>query len=123
MVKYDPSLLEQWDKQYVWHPFTQMRQYLREKPLIIDRGEGSYLIDVEGNRYLDGISSLWVTVHGHCHPELNQAIREQLDRIAHSTLLGIANVPSILLAKKLVEITPPGLNKVFYSDNGATAVK
>ncbi|WP_027717210.1 adenosylmethionine--8-amino-7-oxononanoate transaminase [Desulfovirgula thermocuniculi] len=123
MVKYDPSLLEQWDKQYVWHPFTQMRQYLREKPLIIDRGEGSYLIDVEGNRYLDGISSLWVTVHGHCHPELNQAIREQLDRIAHSTLLGIANVPSILLAKKLVEITPPGLNKVFYSDNGATAVE
>lgn len=123
MVKYDPSLLEQWDKQYVWHPFTQMQQYLQEKPLIIERGEGSYLIDVEGNRYLDGVSSLWVTVHGHCHPELNRAIREQLDRIAHSTLLGIANVPSILLAKKLVEITPPGLNKVFYSDNGATAVE
>ncbi len=118
-----PSLLEQWDKQYVWHPFTQMQQYLREKPLIIKQGEGSYLIDVEGNRYLDGVSSLWVTVHGHCHPELNQAVKEQLDHIAHSTLLGIANVPSILLAKKLVEITPPGLNKVFYSDNGATAVE
>jgi len=92
---YDSSLLEQWNKQYVWHPFTQMQQYLREKPLIIERGEGSYLIDVEGNRYLDGVSSLWVTVHGHCHPELTRAIKEQLDLIAHSTLLGIANVPSI----------------------------
>lgn len=123
MNSYDPSLLEQWDKQYVWHPFTQMQQYLREKPVIIKQGEGSYLIDVEGNRYLDGVSSLWVTLHGHCHPELNRAIKEQLDRIAHSTLLGLANVPSILLAQKLVEITPPGLNKVFYSDNGATAVE
>ncbi|SHI51252.1 adenosylmethionine-8-amino-7-oxononanoate aminotransferase [Desulfofundulus thermosubterraneus DSM 16057] len=123
MTKYDPVLLEQWDKQYVWHPFTQMQQYVREKPLIIARGEGSYLIDVEGNRYLDGVSSLWVTIHGHCHPALNRAIKEQLDKIAHSTLLGLANVPSILLAKKLVEITPPGLNKVFYSDAGATAVE
>ncbi|WP_353928770.1 adenosylmethionine--8-amino-7-oxononanoate transaminase [Desulfofundulus kuznetsovii] len=123
LIKYDPALLEQWDKEYVWHPFTQMQQYTREKPLIIARGEGSYLIDVEGNRYLDGVSSLWVTVHGHCHPALNRAIKEQLDEIAHSTLLGLANVPSILLAKKLVEITPPGLNKVFYSDAGATAVE
>ncbi|MBE3585137.1 adenosylmethionine--8-amino-7-oxononanoate transaminase [Desulfofundulus thermocisternus] len=123
MIKYDPALLEQWDKEYVWHPFTQMQQYTREKPLIIARGEGSYLIDVEGKRYLDGVSSLWVTVHGHCHPALNRAIKEQLDEIAHSTLLGLANIPSILLAKKLVEITPPGLNKVFYSDAGATAVE
>ncbi|RKO67310.1 adenosylmethionine--8-amino-7-oxononanoate transaminase [Desulfofundulus salinus] len=123
MIKYDPALLEQWDKEYVWHPFTQMQQYAQEKPLIIARGEGSYLIDVEGNRYLDGVSSLWVTVHGHCHPVLNRAIKEQLDEIAHSTLLGLANIPSILLAKKLVEITPPGLNKVFYSDAGATAVE
>ncbi|SHE52050.1 adenosylmethionine-8-amino-7-oxononanoate aminotransferase [Desulfofundulus australicus DSM 11792] len=123
MNKYDPALLEQWDKEYVWHPFTQMQQYTREKPLIIARGEGSYLIDVEGNRYLDGVSSLWVTVHGHCHSALNRAIKEQLDKIAHSTLLGLANIPSILLAKKLVEITPPGLNKVFYSDAGATAVE
>ncbi|WP_423244358.1 adenosylmethionine--8-amino-7-oxononanoate transaminase [Desulfofundulus thermobenzoicus] len=120
---FDPVLLEQWDRQYVWHPFTQMQQYVQEKPLIIARGEGSYLIDVEGNRYLDGVSSLWVTVHGHCHPALNRAIKEQLDLIAHSTLLGLANVPSILLAKKLVEITPSGLNKVFYSDAGATAVE
>ncbi|HBV95581.1 MAG TPA: adenosylmethionine--8-amino-7-oxononanoate transaminase [Desulfotomaculum sp.] len=100
-----------------------MRGYLVEKPLIVDRGEGSYLYDVEGNRYLDGTSSLWVNVHGHVREEINRAIREQLDRVAHSTLLGLANVPSVLLAKKLVEITPPGLNKVFYSDSGATSVE
>lgn len=92
-------------------------------PLIIERGEGSYLIDVQGKRYLDGISSLWVNVHGHVHPVLTQAIKEQADKIAHSTLLGLANVPSIQLAKKLVELTPPGLNKVFYSDAGATSVE
>ncbi|MEW5954368.1 MAG: adenosylmethionine--8-amino-7-oxononanoate transaminase [Bacillota bacterium] len=115
--------LEQWDKDYVWHPFTQMFQYRREKPLIVKRGEGSYLFDVEGNKYLDGISSLWVTVHGHGKEEINRAIKVQLDKIAHCTLLGQANIPSILLAKKLVEITPEGLNKVFYSESGSTAVE
>ncbi|MCL5058117.1 MAG: adenosylmethionine--8-amino-7-oxononanoate transaminase [Actinobacteria bacterium] len=115
--------MEIWDKEYVWHPFTQMKEYRGEKPLIVDRGEGSFLFDIEGNRYLDGTSSLWVTVHGHKKEEINAAVREQLDRVAHSTLLGLANVPSILLAKKLVEITPPGLNKVFYSDSGATSVE
>lgn len=115
--------LEQWDKEYVWHPFTQMKQYRREKPLIIERGEGHYLVDVEGNKYLDGYSSLWVNVHGHTHPKLNEAIKEQLDKIAHSTLLGAANIPSILLAKKLVDIAPKGLTKVFYSDSGSTSVE
>lgn len=115
--------LAQWDKEYVWHPFTQMKGWLAADPLIIERGEGSYLIDVKGKRYLDGISSLWVTVHGHTEKELTQAIKDQADKIAHSTLLGQANVPSIELAKKLVEITPPGLNKVFYSDAGATSVE
>ncbi|APC08326.1 adenosylmethionine--8-amino-7-oxononanoate transaminase [Neomoorella thermoacetica] len=119
----EPALLEQWDKHYIWHPFTQMQEYVQEHTPIIERGEGCYLIDVYGNRYLDGVSSLWVNVHGHCREEINRAIREQVERIAHSTLLGLANVPSILLAKKLVEITPPGLNKVFYSDAGATAVE
>ncbi|MED0680026.1 adenosylmethionine--8-amino-7-oxononanoate transaminase [Aneurinibacillus thermoaerophilus] len=112
-----------WDKEYVWHPFTQMKTYRREKPLIIERGEGSYLYDVEGNKYLDGYSSLWVNVHGHNHPELNEALIQQAGKIAHSTLLGAANVPSILLAKKLVEITPKGLTKVFYSDSGSTSVE
>ncbi|MCL6635521.1 MAG: adenosylmethionine--8-amino-7-oxononanoate transaminase [Peptococcaceae bacterium] len=123
MKEYSRELLEQWDREYIWHPFTQMQEYVKTRPLIIERGEGSYLIDTEGNRYLDGVSSLWVTVHGHNKKELNEAIKEQLDKIAHSTLLGLANVPSILLAKKLVEITPPGLNKVFYSDSGSSAVE
>lgn len=91
--------LEQWDKEYVWHPFTQMKTYRESKPLIIERGEGSYLIDVDGKRYLDGYASLWVNVHGHNEPELNGALIEQVNKVAHSTLLGSANVPSILLAK------------------------
>jgi adenosylmethionine-8-amino-7-oxononanoate aminotransferase len=100
-----------------------MRQWLAEDPVIIVGGEGNYLIDAHGRRYLDGVSSLWCNVHGHGRPEINSAIAEQLEKIAHSTLLGLANVPSILLAKKLVEITPPGLTRVFYSDSGATAVE
>ncbi len=115
--------LKAWDHAYLWHPFTQMQDWLAEDPLIIDRGEGNYLIDVHGNAYLDGVSSLWCNVHGHNHPRLNAAITAQLGQLAHSTLLGLANVPSILLAKKLVEIAPPGLTRVFYSDAGATAVE
>lgn len=115
--------LADWDKEYIWHPFTQMQEYRQEEPLIVQSGEGSYLIDVNGKRYLDAISSLWVTVHGHNRSELNQALKQQSERIAHSTLLGLANVPSIQLAQKLVEITPAGLNKVFYSDAGATSVE
>jgi adenosylmethionine-8-amino-7-oxononanoate aminotransferase len=119
----DYTQLAQWDKDYVWHPFTQMKMWQADDPLIIERGEGSYLIDVQGNRYLDGISSLWVTVHGHAHPVITQAIKNQANKIAHTTLLGLANVPSIQLAKKLVELTPAGLTKVFYSDAGATSVE
>ena len=119
----DYAQLAEWDKEYVWHPFTQMQTWNTADPLIIERGEGCYLIDVLGNRYLDGTSSLWVTVHGHAHPILTQAIKDQVDKIAHTTLLGLANVPSIQLAKKLVEITPTGLTKVFYSDAGATSVE
>ncbi len=119
----DREKLAAWDKDYLWHPFTQMRDWLAEEPIIIERGEGVYLIDIDGNRYLDGIASMWTNVHGHNHPELNAALKTQLDQIAHSTLLGYSNIPAILLAKKLVEITPSGLNKVFYSDNGSTAVE
>ncbi len=115
--------LKQWDHRYLWHPFTQMRQWLAEDPLIVDRGEGPYLVDLQGRRYLDGVSSLWCNVHGHNRPEINSAIAEQLGQIAHSTLLGLANVPSILLAKKLIEIAPAGLSRAFYSDSGATAVE
>ncbi|AIG24436.1 adenosylmethionine--8-amino-7-oxononanoate transaminase [Brevibacillus laterosporus] len=111
------------NKKYLWHPFTQMKDYCENDPLIIERGEGVTLIDVNNKKYYDGFSSVWLNVHGHCVPELNQAITKQLELIAHSTLLGMANVPAIQLAEKLVEITPEGLTKVFYSDCGATGVE
>jgi adenosylmethionine-8-amino-7-oxononanoate aminotransferase len=112
--------LEEADKRYIWHPFTQMRDYQGMEPVIIERGEGSYLIDIHGRRYLDGVSSLWVSVHGHRREEIDQAIIEQVGRISHSTLLGLSNPPAIELAEQLVEITPAGLERVFYSDNGST---
>ncbi len=115
--------LRQWDNAHVWHPFAPMSAYREEGAPIIERAEGFYLFDVAGRRYLDGISSLWCNVHGHRVPEIDAAVREQLDRVAHTTLLGLGSVPSIELAKRLVEITPPGLTKVFYSDSGATAVE
>ena len=118
-----PSQLAAWDHAYLWHPFTQMREWLAEEPLIIVAGDGNYLIGADGRRYLDGVSSLWCNVHGHRRPELDAALRTQLDRIAHSTLLGLASEPSIVLAKRLVEMTPPSLTRVFYSDAGATAVE
>jgi len=116
-------LLAKLDKQYLWHPFTQMQDWNEEEPLIIDEAEGHYLIDTDGNRYLDGVSSLWVNVHGHRHKTIDQAIKDQIDRLSHSTLLGLSNTPAVVLAKKLVEVTPKGLDKVFYSDNGSTAVE
>ena len=119
----DKETLAAWDKRYLWHPFTQMQDWLTEDVVIIERGEGCYLIDTAGNRYIDGTASMWTNVHGHNHPELNTALKTQLDEIAHTTLLGYSNIPAIQLAQKLVEITPVGLNKVFYSDNGSTAVE
>jgi adenosylmethionine-8-amino-7-oxononanoate transaminase len=115
--------LRQDDKRYVWHPFTQMQDWLRERHPIIERGEGSTLIDVDGRRYLDGISSLWVTVHGHRKPAIDRAIRAQLSKVAHTTFLGLSHPAAIELAKALIRIAPAGLAKVFYSDNGATAVE
>lgn len=115
--------LREWDNEYIWHPFTPMQAYREESAPIIERAEGFFLIDTEGNKYLDGISSLWCNVHGHRVPAIDEAVREQLDRVAHSTLLGLGSVPSIELAKELIERTPAGLTKVFYSDSGATAVE
>ena len=111
------------DNAHVWHPFTQMQGWLDDQPLIINSAEGNWLIDTDGRRYLDAISSLWVTVHGHRKKELDAAIRAQLDKVAHCTLLGQASVPSIELAAKLVSIAPKGLTRVFYSDSGSTAVE
>jgi len=115
--------LQQLDKARVWHPFTPMLEHSREETPIIVAGEGFDLIDSDGRRYLDGISSLWCNVHGHRVPEIDRALRDQLDRIAHTTLLGLSNEPSIRLADELVKRVPHGLNHVFYSDNGSTAVE
>ena len=115
--------LKDWDKRYIWHPFTQMGDYMTSDPLIIERGEGFHLIDTEGRRYIDGVSSLWVLVHGHGRKELTDAMERQSRELCHSTMLGLANVPAVVLAKKLAEITPRGLEKVFYSDNGSTSVE
>ena len=111
------------DYDHIWHPFTQMSEWFDEDAPIIERARGIYLFDTDGKRYIDGISSLWVNVHGHRHPQIDSAIRRQLDRVAHTTFLGLSNVPAILLAQELIEAAPPGLSKVFYSDNGSTAVE
>ena len=115
--------LVEWDKRYIWHPFTQMKDYMDTNPLVIEKGDGCYLIDIAGNKYIDGVSSLWVLVHGHGKKELVDAVEKQSKILCHSTLLGLANVPSIILAKKLIEIVPRGLSRVFYSDNGSTSVE
>ena len=123
MKKYDTQALIKKDHEHVWHPFTPMGYWREQTPLVIAAGEGDYLIDSEGKRYIDGVSSLWCNVHGHRVKEIDDAVREQLDEIAHTTLLGLASPGSIEFAAQLAEITPGNLNKVFYSDAGATAVE
>ncbi len=136
----DTDRLAQLDHQHVWHPFTPMRQWRDQPPLIIDHAQGFHLTDTLGNRYIDGVSSLWCNVHGHRVPQIDQAIRNQLDKVAHTTLLGLASPPSIEFAAMLCDAvndcltsdSPPNssltphpspLTKVFYSDAGATAVE
>jgi adenosylmethionine-8-amino-7-oxononanoate aminotransferase len=111
------------DHAHLWHPFTQQRDWVAEEPLMIERAEGTELIDADGNRYLDGVSSLWCNVHGHRHPLIDQAIRDQLDRVAHSTMLGLSHAGAAELASRLVELAPDGLSRVFYSDSGSTAAE
>ena len=143
--------LAQQDHAHVWHPFTPMKQWCETDPLVIERGEGVHLYDTSGRAYLDGVSSLWCNVHGHRVPTIDRAVRDQLDRIAHTTLLGLASPPSITLAARLSCLTrrhlnsqpnthqplsapqvpsrshrllaPPILNKTFYTDAGATALE
>ena len=120
---YLPTMWSTRDKQHLWHPFTQMKEWLASDPIVIEKGRGNWLIDVNGKRYLDGVSSLWTTVHGHHHPKLNKAIKKQLNRIAHSTFLGLSNTPAIEFAQRLMKWVPPNLSRLFYSDNGSTAVE
>ena len=119
----DTRRLAALDHAHVWHPFTPMTPWRECDPLIIKRANGCELIDTEGNRYIDGASSLWCNVHGHCVPQINRAIRDQLDKVAHTTLLGLSSPPSIELASRLSQIAPGSLRKVFYSDAGATALE
>jgi adenosylmethionine---8-amino-7-oxononanoate aminotransferase len=109
------------DRRVLWHPFTQQQGWLAEDFPVIERADGTTLYDTDGNAYLDGISSLWCTVHGHRHPAIDMAIKDQLDRVAHSTMLGLTHEPAIRLAERLVALAPEGLTRVFYSDNGSTA--
>ena len=118
-----PEELRGWDNAHVWHPFAPMQEFRTEDTPVIRSAEGFELIDVEGRRYIDGHSSLWCNVHGHQVSEIDNAIRQQLDRVGHSTMLGLANEPAVELAKQLVDRTPDGLNHVFFSDSGATSVE
>jgi adenosylmethionine---8-amino-7-oxononanoate aminotransferase len=111
------------DHHHLWHPFTQQLDWCREEPLVIERAEGTDLIGAEGRRYIDGVSSLWCNVHGHRHPLIDQAVHDQLERVAHSTMLGLTHPSAAELAGRLVDLAPPGLNRVFYSDSGSTATE
>lgn len=108
------------DCRVLWHPFTQMAEW---QPLVITGGDGCFLVDEHGRRYLDGVSSLWCNVHGHRHPRLDRALRDQADKLAHSTFLGLAHEPGIRLAETLLSVAPRGLSRVFYSDSGSAAVE
>ena len=119
----DNKNLEGLDRKYLWHPFTQMKEWQKETPVVIAEGRDCFIKDTYGRWYLDGVSSLWVNIFGHRKREIDDAIRGQLENIAHSTLLGLSNVPAIKLAERLVQLVNTSLSKVFYSDNGSTAVE
>jgi adenosylmethionine-8-amino-7-oxononanoate aminotransferase len=113
----------QLDQDHLWHPFTQQQGWSEEEPLMIERAEGSHLIAGDGRRYIDGTAALWCNIHGHRHPVIDRAVHEQLDRVAHSTMLGLSHPGAAELAARLIEIAPPGLSRVFYSDSGSTAAE
>ena len=114
------SLIDR-DRAFLWHPYTQMKT--QSQPLAIARGEGVYLYTEDGRRLLDGISSWWVNIHGHAHPRLNQALADQAERLEHVIFAGCTHQPAVDLAERLVGALPAGLTRVFYSDDGSTAVE
>ena len=115
--------LAQLDRRYVWHPFTQMRDWERAEPIVLVRGKGAILEDTQGKKYLDGNASIWTNLHGHNNPKLNRAIERQLKQVAHTSALGLANEPASLLAEQLVKAVGRPLRKIFYSDDGSTALE
>jgi adenosylmethionine---8-amino-7-oxononanoate aminotransferase len=117
------AIESQLDHRHLWHPFTQQRDWCNEEPLLIERAEGTELIATDGRRFIDGVSSLWCNVHGHRHPLIDRAVRDQLDRVAHTTMLGLSHPGAAELAARLVDLAPPGLSRVFYSDSGSTATE
>lgn len=119
----DTRRIQQWDRQHLWHPFTQHKLWNQSDPLVIVAGRGDMLVDADGRKYIDGVASIWCSVHGHNHPRINQAIVDQLGRIAHCTLLGLTTPRAVELARRLVALTPETLSKVFFSDDGSTAVE
>jgi adenosylmethionine---8-amino-7-oxononanoate aminotransferase len=119
----DTAALTALDHAHVWHPFTQQRGWMEEEPLFVEHAYGSTLVDTDGDHYIDGVSSLWCTVHGHRHPRIDAAVRAQLERVAHTTMLGLSHPGAARLAARLAAIAPPGLERVFYSDNGSTAAE
>jgi adenosylmethionine---8-amino-7-oxononanoate aminotransferase len=120
-MRITPDELADLDRRHLWHPFTQQQGWMEENFPIIESADDTTLYDTEGNAYIDGVSSLWCNVHGHRHPAIDIAIKDQLDRVAHSTMLGLSHAPAAKLAKRLVDLAPDGLNRVFFSDNGSTA--
>ena len=119
-IPHDPAALEAFDRGHVWHAFTQMADY---EPLLLERGEGCWLVDTAGRRYLDGSASMWCNVHGHRHPRLDAALVAQAAKVAHTTNLGLSNPTTVAFARRLVELAPPGLDRVFFSDDGSTAIE
>lgn len=115
--------LQQKDLKYIWHPCSQMKDYEDFPPIVIDRGEGAYLYDVNGKSYLDAVSSWWVNLFGHSNKRINRAIQKQLEKLEHVIFANFSHRPAIELAERMVEITPKGLSKVFFADNGSAAVE
>jgi adenosylmethionine-8-amino-7-oxononanoate aminotransferase len=126
MQESDPENLEILDKRYLWHPFTPMEEWIADEhhPLMLSAGKGVWLNDIQGNKYLDGNSSIWTNIHGHNHPVINQAIGDQLQRVAHTSFLGFSNPPAVRVAERLVRLIGDArLARVFYSDDGSTGIE
>src|SRR5687767_7560165 len=115
--------LRQLDRDVLWHPFTQQQGWREEDAPIIERAHGRTVVDTDGNEYLDGTSALWCNVHGHAHPAIDAAVRDQLERVAHTTMLGLSHPSAIELGATLVDLAPDPLSRVFYSDSGSTSVE